>query len=127
MPDSMLTRVWSARAEARIFWQSARDWSAERPWRVPVCMTLLCRVDDVHVPEQRNRTAVRDVIDLLRLPLAVIQGAAEAIGPLVSDECHGIPEVWRARLIGDVAQHPDPLSVLDLPEDLSAELEVVTL
>ena len=38
-----------------------------------------------------------------------------------------VPEVGRARLISDIPEQPRFLSILNLPEDLPAKLEVVAL
>ena len=49
------------------------------------------------------------------------------IGRGVAEPVHGIPEIRGTALIGDVAQHIAALAVLDLVEQLSAELEIISL
>src|SRR5256885_2717686 len=44
-----------------------------------------------------------------------------------ADAVATVPEIGRARLIRDIAQKAHLLAVLNFPEDLTAELEVVTL
>ena len=71
--------------------------------------------------------AVRHRRHLARLALAVEEGAAEAVVALVADADAGVPELRRAHLVGDVLELLGDLAVLDLVEELAAELRVVAL
>src|SRR6187431_3292894 len=66
-------------------------------------------------------------VHLLRLTLAVVERRTKPVGTLAPDECERIPKIGRPRLIGHVPEEPRALAVLDFPERLSAELEVVAL
>src|SRR3546814_13215990 len=83
--------------------------------------------DDVDAVEARRAGAVRDRGDLAGLALAVEERAAHAVVALVADRRAGIPELRRADLVGHVLEHPGDLAVLDLVEQLAAELRVVAL
>ena len=66
----------------------------------------------------------------IRLPglaLAIIKAAAEFVRRLSTKTIARIPEVSCARLVGNIPQHLAALAVLDLPEYLTAKLEVVAL
>ncbi|KAG0938345.1 hypothetical protein G6F31_015467 [Rhizopus arrhizus] len=86
-----------------------------------------CGVDDVDAVEARGRRTVRDRRDLARLALAVEERTAQAVVALVGHGGAGIPEFRRADLVGHVFQHAGDLAVLDLVEQLAAELRVVAL
>src|SRR5678815_3161437 len=86
-----------------------------------------CRVQNVDLREPCNRTSVADRVALHRLPLAVAERAPELVGGLAAEHVERLPELRRVRLVGDVAQLRRDLPVLDLPEGLAAELEVVAL
>src|SRR5688572_6360221 len=88
---------------------------------------LALGVDDVDAVEARRGAAVRDRRDLPRLPLAVEERAAHSVVALVAAGDHRVPELLGVGLVGDVAQHRPDLAVLDLVEQLAAELEVVAL
>jgi hypothetical protein len=64
---------------------------------------------------------------LRRLALAAKEGTADEAGRRVAQPVHRVPEIGRAALVGDVAQHGAALAVLDLIEQLAAELEVIAL
>ena len=103
--------------------------SAESPCRVDdgrvcmrhaVLMTLTLRKSAIGQP-------CDTAFDCCGWPLPSLKRRAEPVGALAAEERQRVPEVRRPRLIGDVAQHARPLAVLDLPEHLAAELEVVAL
>src|SRR5678816_3946512 len=73
-----------------------------------------CRVQNVDLREPCNRTSVAD-------------RAPELVGGLAAEHVERLPELRRFRLVGDVAQLRRDLPVLDFPEGLAAELEVVAL
>src|SRR5688572_20439430 len=85
------------------------------------------RVDDIDAIEARRARTVRHGRYLAGLPLAVEERAAEAIVALVADRRARVPELRRAHLVGDVLEHGPELAVLDLVEQLAAELRVVAL
>src|SRR5262245_55405306 len=98
----------------------------------PSCTPLrwaawLLRAQDVDVAEQGRRAAVAHRVRLARLALAVVREAHVLPVTLVGDRGAGAPEIVRATLIGHVRQHAALLAVLDLPERVAAELEVVAL
>ena len=66
-------------------------------------------------------------IRLAGFAFAVVETTAEFISRTAPQPVARIPEVSRPRLVGNVAQHPADLSVLDFPECLAAKLEVVAL
>src|SRR5450631_3395629 len=82
-------------------------------------------IDDVHLVEARRGTSVRHRADLARLALAVEERSAQRVVALVADANTRVPKLLRVRLVGDVAQHADDGAVLDLVEELAAELEIV--
>src|ERR1044072_4691355 len=88
---------------------------------------LALGVDDVDAVEAAGGAAVRHGGDLPRLPLAVEERPAQTIVALVAAGDHRVPELLGVGLVGDVAQHRAQLAVLDLVEELAAELEVVAL
>src|SRR5207237_613424 len=59
--------------------------------------------------------------------LAAEQAASEVIGRRITEPIHRIPEIRRTALVGNVAQHVPALAVLDLVEQLPAELEIKSL
>src|SRR5581483_907921 len=78
-------------------------------------------------PESCRSSTVPGPHHLLRLAFAAVRGSTER--PLLAraDGVHGIPELRGDSAVGRVLQQAHPLAVLDLPTDLSAELEVVAL
>src|SRR5262245_2675496 len=68
-----------------------------------------------------------DDTHLTRLPLAVVEGAMQFIGRSAPNAIAGAPEIRRARLIRDVAQHAADFPLVDFAKRLAAELEVVAL
>src|SRR3954462_5142520 len=85
------------------------------------------RVDDVDVAEAARHAAVAHRVDLSGLPLSIEEAGAHLVALLAADHVHGVPEVWRAHLVGDVLQHAGDLATLDLIEELTAELRIVAL
>src|SRR5690606_209013 len=61
------------------------------------------------------------------LALAVEERTTEAVVAFVADRRAGVPEFRRADLVGHVLEHAGDLAVLDLVEQLAAELRVVAL
>src|SRR5687768_5610728 len=88
---------------------------------------LLCRIEDVDLPEERCGTAVRDRRDLLGLTFAAIEGATEHVRGGPAHGFHRIPEVGRTRLIRDVLHLPHDLAAAYAEEFLARELKVVPL
>src|SRR5262249_6825633 len=87
----------------------------------------LLRAQDVDPAEQRRRATVAHGIALARLSLAVVGEPIVLPESLPGDRGARAPEVLRLALIRHVGQHPRLLPTLDLPEGISAELEVVAL
>src|SRR5690606_30573817 len=71
--------------------------------------------------------SVRNGGHLTGLSLAVEEGPVESVVALVADADAGIPELRRPQLIGHILDHFGHLAVLDLVEELAAELRVVAL
>src|SRR5262245_50428432 len=84
-------------------------------------------VQHVDATEPGDRAAMADGVQLGRFALAVVECTAEAIRLGAAETVAGTPEIGRARLIRDVAQHAGHLAFLNFPERLAAELEVVAL
>src|SRR4249920_3273270 len=84
-------------------------------------------VDDIDVPEARDRRAVTHGIHLDRLTLRVTKRAAQEVALLPANHIQARPEFRRLHLIRDVFEHSDDLAALDLVKDLAAELRVVAL
>src|SRR5205823_3113673 len=110
------------RARAR-----ARAAGGPCPRRSPASRRPAIGVEDVDLAEARRRAAVTDRVRLARLALAVAERAAEVPRRRSADEVARLPELERVRLIRDVLDHPRLLAVLDLPERLTAELEIQPL
>src|SRR5690349_16636729 len=72
------------------------------------------RVDDVDVPEPRDRRPMADRVHLHGLTLRIPERAAEEVALRSADHVERGPEIRRAHLIGDVLQHADDLAALDL-------------
>ena len=62
---------------------------------------------------------------LLRLPFSAVGSAPQSPFFFSADRVHRVPELCRDSGVGRVLQHPGSLSVLDLPSEFAAELEVV--
>src|SRR3972149_7662505 len=62
---------------------------------------------------------------LTRLPLATRNKPIPAAGGPVGDAIAAVPELGRDPVVDHVAQHVGALAVLDQPERIAAELEVV--
>src|SRR5574343_2098257 len=84
-------------------------------------------IDAVDAVEAGGAGTVRNGGTLAGLALAVEERAAEAVVALVADGLAGGPELRRADLVGHVLDHALDLAVLDLVEQLAAELRVVAL
>ena len=84
-------------------------------------------VEDRDIAKARRHRAMGDRRGLHRLALAATEGPAEIACRAVAEPVHRIPELLGLRLVGDVAQHGAALAVLDLVEELPAELEIVAL
>src|SRR3970282_2439566 len=84
-------------------------------------------VDDVDAVEARRAGAMRDRRHLRGLALAVEERSAEAVVDLLAHGHARVPEFRGADLVGDVLDHAGDLAVLDLIEQLAAELRVVAL
>src|SRR5690554_279502 len=84
-------------------------------------------IDDVDAVEAGGGRAVRHRRHLRGLALAVEERPAQAVIGLVADRAAGVPELRRADLVGHVLDHAGDLAVLDLVEQLAAELRVVAL
>src|SRR3954449_13105256 len=85
------------------------------------------RVDDVDVAEAARHAAVAHRVDLAGLALSVEEAGAHLVALAAADHVHGVPEVGRAHLVGNVLQLAHDLAALDLIEELAAELRVVAL
>src|SRR5688500_14776321 len=115
-------------------WLRFRRQRAGAPSRIPnpespipaSSQTPRC-IDDVGAIEARGARTVRNGGNLARLALAVEERTAEAVIRLVADRHAGVPELRRADLVGDILDHAADLAVLDLVEQLAAELRVVAL
>src|SRR5690606_14777233 len=84
-------------------------------------------IDDVDAVEAGGGRAVRHGRNLRGLALAVEERATQAIVGFVADRAAGVPELRRADLVSHVLDHAGDLAVLDLVEQLAAELGVVAL
>ena len=84
-------------------------------------------LDDVDLAEARGAAAVAHAVDLRRFALAVVGRAVLLPVGRSGDGVAGLPEIGGARLIGDAGDHSGLLSLLDFPEGVAAELEVVAL
>src|SRR5207245_2877681 len=89
---------------------------AEQHWRLLGPSRSRSGVQYGDLPEAGRRAAVADGIRLPRLALAVEKAAIELVGGLSAYGVACAPEVRRARLIGDIAQHRSFFAVLDFPE-----------
>src|SRR6476620_3633785 len=100
-------------------------WATERE---PCTLAgLSTRIQDVHLRKPRDRTTMADRVALYRLTLAVAERATQQVGRGAAEHVGRFPELRGFRLIGEIAQLRCNLPVLDLPEGLAAELEVVAL
>src|SRR5438552_98249 len=84
-------------------------------------------IEDVNLPEAGHGATVTYGISLRRLAFAVVRCAIHFVSRLSPEAVTGVPEISRARLVGDIAQHLTELAIFDFPEGLSAELKVVAL
>src|ERR1700690_2305969 len=82
---------------------------------------------DLDAAEARGTSAVAGAHDLLRLALAAVGRTPEHPVPGSGDGRAGVPELRRDAAVAGILQHADALAVADLPADLAAELEVITL
>src|SRR5580704_2732020 len=85
------------------------------------------RCSYTHIPKPCGCGAVTCAHHLLRLAFAAVRGAPQR--PLIAraDGVHRIPEFCRDAGIRSILQHASALTTDDLPANLAAELEVVTL
>src|SRR5258708_14285599 len=84
-------------------------------------------IQDIELAKARNRTSMAYGIGLARLAFSIIGCAVQFVGAFAADAVTGIPEISRARLISDIAQHVTDFSFFDLPKSLPPELKVITL
>src|SRR5437899_12674442 len=84
-------------------------------------------IEHIDLPKPRNGTSMTYGVGLAGLAFSVIGCAIQFIGGLPANAIAGIPEVGRARLISDVAQHLTDLSLLNLPRRLPAASNVISL
>src|SRR5438034_2273930 len=66
-------------------------------------------------------------IGLGRFAFAVVRRAVNFVGCLATQTVARVPEIGRARLIRDIAQHGADFAFVDFPKRLAAELKIVTL
>ena len=102
--------------------RSSVDWSA--PMREAHSVERRPHHD---LPNQQPRRPVRDRIRLRRLALRVAARAELLILARPRDAVEVAPEVRRDRVVRHVRHLTRDLAVLDLPEDVAAELAVVPL
>src|SRR5437868_5793790 len=110
--------------------ESARSSSAFACSRVQIIRrpeALPAGIEDVDPREARDGAAVAHRVALRRLSLAVAERAAKQIRGPAADHVARPPELRRVRLVGEIAELCRDPAVLDLPERLAAELEVVAL
>src|SRR6266850_2905601 len=130
-------RVWETRRaasatshsplEAQASAASSVAFTLSRVQSVRSPAITLLRPDDVDAAEAAGGAAVAHGVDLGRLPLAVAVQPDVGPGRLVADGVARLPEVGRAALVRDVGDLRADLALLDLPEGVAAELEVVAL
>src|SRR6202008_210434 len=87
----------------------------------------LIRAPHFDIPKPRWGCSVPCAHHLLRLSLPTVRRSPQRPLFARANRIHGIPELGRNPRVRRVLEHPRDLSVLDLPADLAAELEVVTL
>src|ERR1017187_4935114 len=83
--------------------------------------------DDIDLAEAGGTTAVADAVDLGGLALAVVGCAVLLVVGGSGDGVAGLPEIRGAGLIGNARDHAGLPALLDFPEGVAAELEVVAL
>src|SRR5580765_7725384 len=84
-------------------------------------------LDDIDLAETCRAAAVTDAVDLGGFALAVVGRAVLLVVSRSGDGVAGLPEIGGASLIGDARDHSRLLPLLDFPEGVAAELEVVAL
>src|SRR6185503_7494431 len=82
---------------------------------------------DVDLAESRDRAAVADGIRLPRLAFAIVRRTIDFIRCFAAESIARMPEIRRARLVGNIAEHRANFAFLDFPKCLAAELKIVTL
>src|SRR5436190_1323417 len=95
-PELMFTRVLSAFANPRILSDSCFNSEEESPYRLEVLFCISGCIDHIHIAEQRNRTPVRDRVELFGLALAIIECGAQPIRALAAKKRHRVPEIRSA-------------------------------
>src|SRR4051812_44260679 len=84
-------------------------------------------VDDIDAVKARRRRTVRHGAHLRRLTFAIEEGTEHAPVAVVAQGGAGVPEFLGIGLVGNIFDLLGDLAVLDLEEELAAELEVVAL
>src|SRR5215212_5496438 len=84
-------------------------------------------VDDIDVAEATRHAAMTHCVRLTRLSLTVVECGTELIRFLAADHIHRVPEIRGTHLVRNVLELADDLSTLDLVEDLTTELRIVSL
>src|SRR5215210_7106695 len=79
------------------------------------------RRPDHDLPDAEPWRPVRDAVGLGRLPFGVAAGSEHSPRFLAGGGVEIAPEVRGDGVVGDIGHHPRPLSVLDLPERVTAE------
>ena len=87
----------------------------------------LVREQDVDLAEARGRASVTNGIDLRGFALGIARGAELAPVGRSGGAVASLPEVGRARLVRHARDHAALLAAFDLPERVTAELEIVAL
>src|SRR5437867_734722 len=90
-------------------------------------LTLACGVQHIDLTETGNGTAMAYRINLLRLAFAIVGRAVQFISGFSAQTVTGPPEIGRARLIGDVAEHLADFAFFNFPKGLAAELKIIAL
>src|SRR5262245_64731498 len=85
------------------------------------------RCPDHDLPNQQPRRPMRDAIRLRRLTLRVATRAELPILARMSRRIEVAPEVRRDRVVRHIGHLTSDLAVLDLPENVPAELAIVPL
>src|ERR1700760_1591561 len=81
----------------------------------------------VNLPEARGGATVADGVDLGGFTFGVAGGSVLPPVSGCGGAVTGLPEIGRARLVGDARNHAAFFAAFDFPESVAAELEVVTL
>src|SRR5260370_14054256 len=87
----------------------------------------LPRPQDVDLPKSRWSAPVAHRVDLRRLALAVRAQAHVLPGRFSTDAVAGVPEIRSPGIVGNIRDRLPRLAVLDFPEGIAPELEIVSL